>query len=504
MSNKSNKYTYNGESDFLEWYKNNYDGKDYDKNIGFIRPDGMSDAVWDAAMLLYNSYTQGLGDNAKKEAAISNTNKYYDSQKNSLLQNYSTNLNALAESKQRAQENASITLDKLKKYLPTQMKMQGLSGLGISESSALQAYNNYMNEMGDITANYDKNKTTLDTEKTSAENNLEKYRIDDLTKINTEYDGYERTRLKEGGDAALKAYSDGVETEQGNNFAAAKTYIESYSGTDAGELEKYITDTYSGKVSDSQLENLKALGRSQVMKNVEIANKKVAEEKDLVLESTIIPQLNKFEANGEWDKALSYLDKNKDYFTNQSEYEVMRSSYIEKAFENIISPQLSEYEKQGNWEEALAYVDKNKDYFTNPSEYEAKRKELNDAHTLQLITSGELSFNAPGDTDNVYLVENPAASNTTGDINFITALKAIGIKGPQAHIPNGTTIEFDNKFGNHYCLSYIDGEWYNSKKFKIKEHHKNRRYGTSSSVTAQPGATSHGSPKESNLENYLK
>ena len=536
----SNKYTYNGETDFLEWYKNNY-GTDYNSSVNFSRPEEMSDAVWNTAMQLYNSYTQGLKDTDKKNTAISNTNKYYDSQKNSLLANYSTNLNALDESKQRAQENASITLDKLKKYLPTQMKMQGLSGLGVSESSALQAYNNYMNEMGDISANYDKNKTTLDTEKTSAENNLEKYRIDALTKINTEYDGYERTRAKEGGEAALDAYLKGVETEQGNNFAGAKTYIESYSGTDAGELENYINtysgkvsasqlenlkalgrsqvatnvkikeeeeqgnnfaaakvyiesysgtdagelenyiiNTYSGKVSNSQLENLKASGRSQVAKNVENANKIAAEEKDLVLEYTIIPRLDEFEANGEWDKALSYLEENKDNFTNQREYE---------AKHNFITDKIEEKKKED----------------------EIKKNE-------EAVILGNTNFYAPGDENHMYFID----TSRNHDNKYITQTKefkeALNAKGltNDSNIPNGTTLEYTVKtsamgsgsLSMPMCVSYFNGKWYHSYKREISEHLKNRRYGTASSVTASPGATSssgvYATTSNPNLSNYLK
>ena len=43
-----------------------------------------------------------------------------------------------------------VRFDKLKKYLPTMMKSQGIGGLGLSESTALNAYKNYMSERGSI------------------------------------------------------------------------------------------------------------------------------------------------------------------------------------------------------------------------------------------------------------------------------------------------------------------------------------------------------------------
>lgn len=44
-----------------------------------------------------------------------------------------------------------------------QIKAQGLSGLGFSESGTLQAYNDYLNNLGEIESNYNRNKTSLES-----------------------------------------------------------------------------------------------------------------------------------------------------------------------------------------------------------------------------------------------------------------------------------------------------------------------------------------------------
>lgn len=203
MSKYGNSYSGN---DFLEWWKTHY-GTDYDGKSGIVKTEGMTDEDVAIGKSLLNSYneqqllTKQYNENVATEtdkynSLIESSDKAYDSQlagaqaeydtsakllldnynKNSatakdiydrntaeLLANYGTAQDALDKSKRQSQQNASITLDKLKKYLPSQIKAQGLGGLGVSESSMLQAYNNYNSEMGSIESGYQESKTNLDT-----------------------------------------------------------------------------------------------------------------------------------------------------------------------------------------------------------------------------------------------------------------------------------------------------------------------------------------------------
>lgn len=180
MKDFSAKYQGN---DFREWYKANY-GSDYDPAKGFSRTEGMSDVDWSIGSNLYNSFLSGQNlDNSFNSSKNDLQNNYgsqseslqnmyeqnikrmeeiYNSELEKLQRGYGTAKDSLDVSKKNSQQTASITLDKLKKYLPTQIKAQGLGGLGVSESSMLQAYNNYNNTMGEIAGNYNTNKASID------------------------------------------------------------------------------------------------------------------------------------------------------------------------------------------------------------------------------------------------------------------------------------------------------------------------------------------------------
>lgn len=191
MKDFSAKYQGN---DFREWYKANY-GSDYDPAKGFARTEGMSDVDWAIGSNLYNSYLTGqnlensynsskndLQNNYNSQSGalesmyeqnIKRMEEMYNSELEKLQRGYGTAKDSLDVSKKNSQQMASITLDKLKKYLPTQIKAQGLGGLGVSESSMLQAYNNYNNTMGQIEGDYNTNKASLDASFNDSKSSLD-------------------------------------------------------------------------------------------------------------------------------------------------------------------------------------------------------------------------------------------------------------------------------------------------------------------------------------------
>lgn len=124
--------------------------------------------------------------NTTQEGAVERWNKYYDEQAERLVSSYAGAQQLLDDEKKRSQQTASITYDKLKKYLPEQLKAQGLGGLGISETAMLQAQNNYANQMADISAEYGANTSSLETEKANALGELENYRTEKIDEIQTE------------------------------------------------------------------------------------------------------------------------------------------------------------------------------------------------------------------------------------------------------------------------------------------------------------------------------
>lgn len=161
MANYTNK--------FEDWYKSLYN-KDYDSNKAFTRGEGLSDEDWKIGQNLYSAYQQ----------------------KNDLLDKYNKTNQSLLQQKSQAQQQASIQLDKLKKYLPTQIKAQGLGGLGVSESTMLQANNNYQNTIGNINSNIGKQQMDLLNNYTTNTNQIDQSAIKQNQNIFDEYE--ERAR----------------------------------------------------------------------------------------------------------------------------------------------------------------------------------------------------------------------------------------------------------------------------------------------------------------------
>ena len=261
-------YSYNNEARFLEWYKRNY-GVDYDPAVGLQRPEGMDDGVWAAGNTLYSYYLEEQRDEKQREELLGTRNEYYDEQAENLLANYATAQEALDKSKRNSQQTSSITYDKLKKYLPTQIKAQGLGGLGVSETTMLQAQTNYANEMGEIERAYSEDSANLASNKADDMTNLEKYRQDALDRVNETYDSIARTRednARLGASADMSAYKTAVETTQKNNYDNALNSID-YSGIyDQAEMNAFI-EKFRGTVSDEQFASLVSRGESVVSAN---------------------------------------------------------------------------------------------------------------------------------------------------------------------------------------------------------------------------------------------
>ena len=219
-------------NDFLEWYKANY-GTDYDPSQGFSRGQDMSDVDWAIGSNLYNSYLTGQ-----------NLENSYNSSKNELEQNYGQSVEALDKSKRNSQQAASNTLDKLKKYLPTQIKAQGL---GVSESSMLQAYNDYNNRMGAIESDYNANKSTLDANRESTLSELERAYLDNKTNLGIS--------AGEQSQNIFDKYLADYKAEQSELYNQALYALESSGYSTEEELTSFLNQ-YRGVLNNENLQTL--------------------------------------------------------------------------------------------------------------------------------------------------------------------------------------------------------------------------------------------------------
>ena len=172
----------------------------------------------------------------------------------SLEQAYSRDKASLEHSKNMSQQQADITLQKLKKYIPVQLKAQGLDGLGISSEPYLDAYNNYMNTMANIETEHSALQSEL------AKNYRDQY-IAEQDKLKAEEEKKE-AKLKE---SQNEVYSDALAIIEGGYYSEPE------------KLQDYIK-TLDGKVRDNQYSVLEQMVNSQLNSAEEKERKKLLEE----------------------------------------------------------------------------------------------------------------------------------------------------------------------------------------------------------------------------------
>lgn len=379
-------------TDFLEWYKANY-GQDYAPSTILSRRNGMSDVDWDIGNSLYDTYRK-------------------DQQRRI---DYESRVSALDKSKMQSQQNASITLDKLKKYIPTQIKAQGLGGLGVSESSLLNAYNNYSSDMGAIENDYQDRKSSL--EEAYAQDNLQSWQTskDSVSGI---FDGYKsafennqkqayqdayntvsqstetnesailkyieqfRNRLSDSDFLTLTQQAKQVaqsnkqaydkeqvaKTEQSQNsaFENARTAIASATYYTQDDFDRFL-EQYRGQVTESQFNALKLQADGKLRDNLTAKTESDRQNAFVVAQATVEDLI----AGEDYEKAKAYLDSNKDILGEQvyNSYITNIESKLKKANEGKIQDYFK-INKLPNGNDIKALRDINTRYNVKPADSE--------------------------------------------------------------------------------------------------------------------------------------
>lgn len=449
--------SYNGTNSFLEWYKENY-GVDYDPSVGFSRREGMNDGVWNVGTNLYNYYLQGLDDERKKAEDEANRNKYYDEQLETLLGEYSASREALDKSKRQSQQNASITLDKLKKYLPTQIKSQGLGGLGVSESTMLQAYNNYNNDMGAIESDYQANKTSLDTGETAAKNTLENYRQDALKAIADKYNAAADARQAEAGQTSngiFSAYETQVREQMRQAFEDAYSTISNNTSTSADEIMNYVQQ-FKGKISDSDYQTLTQYANTVAQNNLEAKQKADRENAYLVAQATV----EELMGEGSFDEARKYLDSNKDILG-----ESVHNSYITSFEAKIKNSETAKQEEQAEKDKRIISGQEAFEY--NGGHYQITSQLKSDANEIKRNNDFKDQLKSKCGTTDPYdslkipngtTFEIKADNRGSNDFNFWDDVGAFLLSPFGA----GAWDSWGN--WNTLYVTFYNGQWYRSEK----------------------------------------
>lgn len=117
----------------------------------------------------YNNVDEYLKDTTGKDSSGMNTQQLQNAeadlsayrQKNMLQQTYDSAIGELDAQKKAQEKQAYFNNAKLMKYMPQNLKAQGLNGLGVSQTAQIEANNNYMNQLANIISDYNKNKSIL-------------------------------------------------------------------------------------------------------------------------------------------------------------------------------------------------------------------------------------------------------------------------------------------------------------------------------------------------------
>ena len=222
---------------FLSWYKEQF-GKDY-VDGSFNKTEGMSDKDYETGNNLYQAYIQ----------------------KQNLENQYNSATKAVDDSKAAQRQEASILRDKMSKYLNLQNKNNGLNNLGVSESVGLQADSQYMNNLGNIEANANNEKTNLFNNYMTNKTNIESDTAANEQNILNKYQQFEREDEQKAYDREQDAYNKQKAEEQTaydrQNAAQTSAFnefmgiVESGTFNTAAELEEFY-NSFKNQLSPSQ------------------------------------------------------------------------------------------------------------------------------------------------------------------------------------------------------------------------------------------------------------
>ncbi len=215
--------------DFEDWYQYHYKTK-YDRNNTWTQGD-IDDYDWQLGQKLYNLYQQG---------------QYYQGEHD----------RAAADSAQRATDAkiaADVSRQRLEKYLPQQLALQGLYGTGMSEDAYLKLQNQYQGAVSDANKQHEANlaayKSTLDAQKLAlgtqageaVQGIIDQKKVDD-----------ENARIEEERKAEI------LKADQERYFNEAYSGLNSGNFTTIDEVNAYITP-FENMVSETQWMQLEAL-----------------------------------------------------------------------------------------------------------------------------------------------------------------------------------------------------------------------------------------------------
>lgn len=387
-------------------------------------------------------------------------NSQYASASNELKRQYNQSLGVVDQSRKGSRQAASISLDKLKKYLPEQLAAEGLGNLGMSQTAYVRAQNNYQNQLAGIESDANAKRTDLYNSYANNRSALEQQKTRDLLDLYSKRDAaiYQAERDAIG-DARYESEQTKADQLAFYNNLAAMIDNGTFDSTEA--LNAYLNaDTNGDGIADvygNLGDNYKSLIDGKVAgyqylldEKQKKGNEPSRQDAYIVAQATLEDML----ADEDYERAKAYLEANKDIL----------GDYVYNAYSTDIARR-------------------------------QEKKAAEDADQEERVLAGNASFEYRGEEFILGEKVDSDAKEITRNNDFKAKLKDLGFENPyDPNIPDGTTIEFkgDREGANDfhwwddvvaaaatplghgswdswrnakdYVLTYYNGKWYRSSK----------------------------------------
>jgi len=315
----------------------------------------------------------------------------YYSQQNSLADQYNYSNKVVEQERNKALQENSIAKEKTMKYLPEYLKLQGMGGLGLSESSIISANNNYRNQRNTINANADSQKADLLEKYNANINTLDQNAISDSDSIRAKYQAIRDEEI-------LGQYNNFVELLNNGGFNNMDEVNGAY-------------NAIKGNLTDAQ--------RVNAENQIASFDSKLQKQQTDQLYNNFVDKLNYGEFNTT-EELENYYNSVKDKFDD-----TQKSILQDKIdyYKNNLEQQQLEAERKEKAEKESA---------------EAKKQAEKD----ERIISGKEFVSYGGSNYKLTTQLNSDSNEIAHNNSFKERLKNLGYSNPyDENIPNGTTIE---------------------------------------------------------------
>ena len=212
----------------------------------------------------------------QKNAQISSINSAYDINKQTAESNYDKALSAVSEeyravlealglTKRTQERGAYVNLQKLLKYLPEYLQRQGLSGLGISASSVIDAYGRYQDALNAIEAENQKTVSEYDRQRLSDTATIEQNKANALASYNLQQLSASQEVTDNYYAALAKLMADEEQKKQQQATAAAEllsNYLGGGSSEDSFDFDDWSGDSGSGTSGSGKQSDVQVVGKN--------------------------------------------------------------------------------------------------------------------------------------------------------------------------------------------------------------------------------------------------